>query len=132
MSIASPITLDDVAGNAKSFQRLSTTAAGSDWIRTDTNLTEPVKMAIKHTVSGSGANAVDRHLIQVTLVKVDAAGIPRTVVVNLTIQRPRSASVSDTNVKDAVAHVANLITDNQLSAGITATTNLADLFIGVM
>lgn len=132
MSISSPLTLDDVGGNARTFQRLSTTAAGSDWIRTDTNLTEPIRMAIKHTTSGSGAKQTDRHLVQVALTKVDAAGIPQVCVVNLTIQRPRSAAISNTNVKDVVAHVVAVLTDNQLTSGFAATTNLDDIFIGVM
>lgn len=132
MSIASPLTLDDAAGNAKSFQRLSTVAGGSDWIRTDTNLNEPVRLAIKHTQSGSGSNIVDRHLVQLTMTKIDGAGLPRTVTVNLTIQFPRTSAISNANVKDIVAHAVNAVTDNQLSSGITASTNLDDLFIGVM
>jgi hypothetical protein len=132
MSISSPLTLDDYSGDAMTFQRLSTVAGGSEWIRSDSNLTEPIRMAIRHSVQGSGVNTVDRHLVQFSLTKLDSAGVPRTATVNLTVSFPRSAAISTTNVKDIVAHAVNAVTDNQLTSGITASTSLDDLFIGVM
>lgn len=132
MSITSPLTLDDVAGNAKTFQRLSTVADSSKWIRTDTTAAEPIHLTIGHNVQGSGTNAADRHLVRLVATKLDGAGIPRTVVINTTITRPRSSAISDTFVKDLVAHLVAVLTDNQLTSGFVASTNLNDLFIGVM
>lgn len=132
MSIASPLTLDDSAGTAKTFTRLFTTATESTWIQSDTNLTEPVRLKIRHESTGSGSNVIDRHNVNYTHTEVDAAGVPRTLTLNFTVQVPRSSAFSNTDVEKGVMKMINFLADQIDVDGHSNWTNLADLLIGVM
>lgn len=132
MSISSPLTMDDSAGAAKTFTRLFTTASESVWHRSDSNLTEPVRLKLRHEQTGSGANVIDRHNVNLTQVEVDSGGTPRTLTLNFTVQVPRSSAFSNTDVEKLVMQMINFLADQIDTDGYTNWTNLNDLLIGVM
>lgn len=106
MSFSSDVTLDKANGASVPFARIGSDINTCRYIDTDTNLSEPITLEIKHATSGSNGSVVDRHLVSFKQV-VAATPVPQTLVVNFTIQTPRHAAITDQMVYD---RVANLIT----------------------
>jgi len=124
------IALDGATGTEATFKLISQSAGESTRIASTTTLAEPKLLAVKHTVSGKGAAAVDRHLVQLSLTKNDGNGLPKVCVVNLTIAVPRS-TITTAEVKDLVAYCTDFISDGGFSgSGFAGTTILDGLLIG--
>lgn len=124
------IALDGATGTESTFKLISQNSGESTRIDSSTTLAEPKLMTIKHTVTGKGAAAVDRHLVQFALTKNDASGMPKTAVVNFTIAVPRS-TITTADVKDLAAHAVDFISDGGFSgAGFAGVLNLNGLLIG--
>lgn len=130
MAFSSSILLDDASGDEVTYKLIKTDGTGTDRIDPATSLTEPGKMSIRHSVSGAGADAVDRHLVQFTRT-VLSTGKPRTLTVNLTIACPRDSVITSTMIYDSVANLVDFIADGGFTgSGLAGTTNLASLLLG--
>lgn len=71
------------------FNLIGLNAQDSKRVCTNSILGQPLTLAVKHTASGGRGNEVDRHLVQISQVIKDGAGIARTATVNLTVTVPR-------------------------------------------
>lgn len=107
--LATTLTLADAAAANKSFVQNKLDSTGSDRIDTTTTLAAPRLMSIRHTTTGKGATAVDRHLIQFVHNEVDSNGVPVAVVVNTTVQVPRSSTISRAEIDDLLAFTKNFL-----------------------
>lgn len=129
MAFTDDLVLDDVSGDDVTYRLVSRDGNGSRRIDIATNLAQPAHLAIRHSVNGSGASAIDRHLVQFTRTLNDAAGIPRTLTVNLTVAVPRNAIITDQIVKDQLANLVDLVTDGAV-ASLATTNNISSLLRG--
>jgi hypothetical protein len=125
MSLTDTLTLDGASGVEASFVLQGRDNQGSRRIDSASTLTEPRLLTVKHSKTGTGANAIDRHLIQFTRTELDAATIPRTATVNLTIAVPQSSVFSAAEIQDMVAYLVDLISDGGFTgSGFAGVTNL--------
>lgn len=123
MAFTSDLVLDDVSGDDVTYRLVSTDAGGSKRIDIATNLTAPAFLAIRHSTSGKGADAVDRHLVQFTRTVADSEGTPRTLTVNFTLAVPRSSVITATIIEDQVANLLDLL----MSGGLTTLASVANI-----
>lgn len=131
MSFTDTLTLDNATGVDTVYALITRDNTGTKRLNTATSLTEPDNLVIKHSSSGVGANAIDRHLIQFSRTNVDAVGVPRTAIVNFTIAQPRSAALTNAEVIDLVSNLIDLISDGTFSgSGIGGTVALTQLLRG--
>jgi len=130
MNFTTDIILDDADGTDVTYGRVGSLQNGSKWIDKATTLTAPGLMNILHNVTGKGADAVDRHLVQMTRTLADAAGVPRTLTLNFTLAVPRSAVMTSQVVYDQVACLLDFLTDQALTAGLADTDCIAALLRG--
>lgn len=124
MAFADPLSLENAFNAANSFVRTNQDAKGSSFIDSASTPTEPRGLVIRHQVSGKGAEAVDRHLVQAYYTKLDAETIPRTGIVNVTLAMPRNAVITNTIMYNLVSNLIDLLTAQQwagLQAGMTTT-----------
>lgn len=129
MAFTDDIVLDDVSGDDVTYRLVSRDGQGARRIDIATDLTQPAHMAIRHSTAGSGADAVDRHLVQFTRTINDSAGTPRTLTVNLTVAVPRNAAISTTIVKDQLANLVDLLSDGAVTT-LASTNNISSLLRG--
>jgi hypothetical protein len=128
MSLSDTLTLDNATGTEVVYALQGRDNSGSRRIDQASTLTAPNNLVIKHSRTGNGANAVDRHLVQFTRTELDALGLARTAVVNLTIAVPQSTVFSSTEVLDMVGNLVDLISDGGFSgSGFAGTTVLTQL-----
>lgn len=125
-------TLDARDGTDQTFALVGSDSSSSTRIDTASTLSEPKKLIVKHSVSGSGANAVDRHLIQASQRKLDTGGLPRDAVVNMTIAVPRNTVITTAMVDDLVSNIISLLANHAFSAttGLTNDTVIQQLLRG--
>jgi hypothetical protein len=128
LSLASDLVLDDVSGDDVTYRLVSNDSSGSRRIDLATNLQNPGLLVIKHSVSGKGTSAVDRHLVQITRTMSSTPG-PVTLTVNFTMSIPRAVEVTSTIVKDAVANLIDFLADGQITS-LATTANLDALMRG--
>lgn len=121
-------TLDDASGDDVVYALISQDGTGTRRIDTASNLAFPGTLSIKHSVNGTGAQAVDRHLVQLSRV-VEATSGPKTLVCNFTISVPRDTAVTNQLVFDAVANIIDFLVDGGLATPMGAT-NLTALLRG--
>lgn len=121
-------TLDDASGDDVVFTLVSQDGTGTRRLDVASNLAFPGLLVIKHSVNGSGANAVDRHLVQVSRT-VDATSGPKTAVVNFTLSIPRDTAITNQIVLDMVANLVDFVVDGGLATPL-AGTNIASLLRG--
>jgi hypothetical protein len=124
MAFSSDLVLDDASGDDITYRLTGTTANGSKRIDIATTLAAPAFLNINHAVSGKGADAVDRHLVQFQRTIVDSAGTPRTLTVNFTVAAPRSSAITSTVIKDQINNLLDLMSDGALTT--LATSNNID------
>jgi hypothetical protein len=128
MSLTDTLTLDNSSGTEATFSLQGRDNQGSRRIDTASTLTEPRSLIIKHSKTGNGVNAIDRHLIQFSRTELDSATVPRTAIVNLTMAVPQSAVFSSSEIKDMVAYLVDLVSDGGFSgSGFAGTTALDQL-----
>lgn len=129
MAFTSDLVLDDVSGDDVTYRLTSTDAGGSKRIDIATTLQEPAFLSIRHSLTGKGADAVDRHLVQFTRTKTDANGIPRTLTVNFTMAVPRSSVITAALVADQVQNLLDLLSSGALTT-LASTANIDSLLRG--
>lgn len=93
--------------------------------RTDANPGTPKTLVVKHSTTGSKADIVDRHLVQISDTVKDSVGVLRTAVVNLTIAVPRDG-FTNAAVRGMVDRLVSLLTtvpaNLDVSASVSALT----------
>lgn len=131
MSFTDTLTLDDASGDATTYVLLSQDATGTRRLNSASTSAEPSALVIKHSSSGSGVNAVDRHLVQFSITKLDANDIPRSGIVNFTLAVPRATVITSAMIIDLVSNLIDLIADGGFSdTGIGGTVALTQLLRG--
>jgi len=123
------LTLDDKSGDDVVYRLFRSDATGTQRIDVATNLAEPALLVIKHSTSGKGVDAVDRHLVQFTETQIDASGKSVTLTLNFTLSVPRNVAITSQMVYDRVCNLADFLTDGQI-ASVTTTANLDALLRG--
>lgn len=125
-------TLDGRAGADQTFTLLGADNTGSTRLDTASTLTEPKRLNIKHSSSGQGAAAIDRHLIQTSNTKLNTAGVARTATVNLTIAVPRDTVITAAIVEDLISNIISLMSGGAFSTttGLTSNANITALLRG--
>jgi hypothetical protein len=128
MSLSDTLTLDNATGTESTFALQGRDSSGARRIDTASTLSEPQSLVIKHSRSGQGLNAVDRHLVQVAKTELDSNGIARTAIVNFTMAVPQSTVFTSTEILNMAGFLVDLITDGGWSgAGFAGTTALTQL-----
>jgi len=129
--LANTITLDDASGDETDYILISQDSGGSIRRHSIDSLAEPGFLNIKHSVSGAGADAVDRHLVQFTRTLLSTSGKARTGIVNLTINFPRDAVVTQQIMIDLVANLVDLVSDGGFTVtGMAGTNNIVAVLRG--
>jgi len=77
-------------------------------------------LRIKHSTTGKGLDAVDRHLVQIARTEA-SDGSSATAIANFTITVPRSSLITNQIVKDMVANVLDFLSDGALTTPWSAT-----------
>lgn len=129
MAFADDLVLDDASGDDVTYRLVSRDGNGARRIDIGTDLISPAHCTIRHSVSGSGAKAVDRHLVQFTRTVVGSDGMPYVLTTNFTQSVPRNAAVTPTMVKDQVTNLADLLTDGAI-ASLATSNNISSLLRG--
>jgi len=131
MSFTDTLTLDNASGTEATFALIARDSTGTVRRNTATTNAEPELLSVRHSVSGKGADAVDRHLFQVVRTELDAGGKARQATVNLTISHPRATVITDAEVFNMVAYIVDHLTDGGFSgSGMAGTTALTQLLRG--
>lgn len=125
-------TLDARDGSDQTFALLGADSVSSKRIDTASTTSEPRILNVKHSASGSGAAAIDRHLVQCASTKLNSAGVPRTATVNLTIAVPRDSVITAAIVQDCIANIVSLICNHAFSTttGFTNTDVIQQILRG--
>jgi hypothetical protein len=128
MSFASTLTLDDASGDDISYVLVKTNGDGTSRIDSASTLALPQVLNIKHSVTGKGVDAVDRHLVQISK-SVSATPANVQVIGNFTLAVPRNIAVTNEMVYDVISNIMDLL----MSGGFTTlatTTNVDALLRG--
>jgi hypothetical protein len=120
-------TLDDASGDDITYVLVKQDGTGSVRLNSATTLALPENLSIKHSVSGKGSAAVDRHLVQIVKT-ISASPEPVVLTVNFTLAVPRNSAVTSQIVYDAIAPLIDFL----MSGGLTTltTTNIDGLLRG--
>lgn len=120
-------TLDDASGDDVVYSLVSQDGTGTKRIDLASNLAAPCYLSIKHSSSGKGSAAVDRHLVQIAKT-IDSTPDPVTLIANFTLAVPRDSVVTNQIVYDVVANLIDFL----MTGGLTTltTTNIAGLLLG--
>jgi hypothetical protein len=120
------LILDDASGDDVTYVLNKQDGTGSERMDQASTLAEPSVLRIKHSVTGKGSDAVDRHLVQIAKTEADSTS-SATAVVNFTISVPRSSLITSAMVYDLVANLLDFL----MAGGLTTltTTNLAKLLL---
>lgn len=110
MALSGSLSLNNNAAAAKTFVTNESKGQRVQRIRNDTTSATPCLLVIDHSTQGKGADATNRHLMQVTHTVNDLNGIPRTVIVNLTVTIPVALNTGVDMAKDAVSFIVDLVT----------------------
>jgi hypothetical protein len=130
MAFSDTQTLDDQSGDELSFVLTRRDALTSSRIDSSTTLGLPCLLNIKHSTSGSGKTAIDRHLVQITKT-VDATPNPVDLVINFTLAVPRDSAVTKQIIYDAVSPLLDfLLVPSTYNGPLTSTTNIDALLRG--
>lgn len=121
--------LDDQDGTDITFELVSQAADGTVRLDGASTLTQPRKLVIKHSVSGKGSAAVDRHLVQLTETVVSGAD-SATGTVNLTFAMPRNPLITEAKMYDLASLLLDFITGGSAITPPTPTTNIQKLLRG--
>jgi hypothetical protein len=130
MSFSDTQTLDDQSGDDLTFVLISRDGTGTTRLDNATTLALPGKLVIKHSTSGKGSSAIDRHLVQVTKT-VDATPAPVDLVINFTLAVPRVSAVTPQIIWDAVSPLLDfLLVPGTYNGPLSATTTIDALLRG--
>lgn len=126
---ASDLVLDDQSGDDITYRLTSQDGSGSRRIDVSTNLTSPAFLNIRHSVTGKGADAVDRHLVQFVRTVQTSAGKALTLTTNFTVAVPRDPAVTIQMVKDQITNLVDLLSDGAI-ASLATMANVESLLRG--
>jgi hypothetical protein len=126
---ADTLVIDTADGSDVTYKRRSTSSSSSEYIDAASTASAPGLLAIKHTSTGKGNAAIDRHLVQFTRTVVDVNGNPYTTTVNFTVAVPRASAVTATVVKNLVANAIDFLADLSI-ASLATTANIESLLQG--
>lgn len=120
-------TLDDASGDDVVYSLIRQDGTGTARIDTASTAALPSVLSIKHSSSGKGKEAVDRHLVQIAKV-IDATPEPVTLTCNFTLAVPRNSAVTNQIVYDVVANILDFLASGGIAT--LTTTNIQGLLIG--
>jgi hypothetical protein len=130
LAFTDELVLDDADGTDVTYRLRSRDLNGSQRIDISTNAQNPGLLAIRHSSTGKGLDAVDRHLVSLTRTLTDTVGKQVTLTVNFTMAVPRNSVITNQIVYDAVGNILDLLTDGALTAGLSDTDAIASLLRG--
>jgi len=130
MTFSDDLVLDDADGTDITYRLTSRDGNGSKRIDIATDLRNPGLLRISHSVSGKGADAIDRHLVQLTRTLTNTVGIQRTLTANFTLAVPRDTVITNQIVYDAVANILDLLSDGGLTTALSDTDAVQSLLRG--
>jgi hypothetical protein len=133
MAFADTQSFENAFNAANSFVRTKQDATGSEWLDTaNSTPSEPRGFRLKHSTSGKGVDAIDRHLIQFYQTKLDSLGVPRTGVINVTLSFPRATVITSTIMYNIIANTIDLLMAGVFATSVTSltTTNVDKLLRG--
>jgi hypothetical protein len=115
-----PTAPTPATGSEVEFVSNNTYPGGTDRLNSATSLSDPEKLVIKHSVSGSekGGNLVDRHLVSFSRVERDEDGKAHQCTVNVTIAVPRNGLFSTAEVTRQLALASNFLHTSGITAAI--------------
>lgn len=121
------IVVDDASGDDISYALVNQDATGSRRLDVASTLAAPGLLSIKHSVSGKGKAAVDRHLVQLSRT-ITSSPQDAVLIANFTLAVPRDTVVTAQIVYDTVANIFDFL----MSGGLTTltTTNIDALLRG--
>jgi hypothetical protein len=120
------LVLDDASGDDVTYVLNKQDGTGSERMDQASTLAEPAVLRIKHSVTGKGSAAVDRHLVQIARTEADSSS-SATAIVNMTLTVPRSSLITNQIVYDMVANLLDFVMAGGLST--LTTTNIAKLLL---
>lgn len=120
------LTLDDASGDDVVYVLNKQDGTGSERMDQASTLAEPSVLRIKHSVTGKGSDAVDRHLVQIAKTE-SADGSSATAIVNFTMTVPRSSLITAAMLYDMTANLLDFLQAGGLAT--LTTTNLAKLLL---
>lgn len=123
------LVLDNAEGTDVTFNLQAYLPDGARRIDITSTPTEPRLLEIRHSTSGKGSSAVDRHLISSSVTKRNGAGVPQKGVVNLTFTVPQDVIITQSDIKNALAAILDVIFDGTMTS-YTSTTNLSAILRG--
>jgi len=123
------IVLDDVSGDDSTYRLVSQDSTGSRRIDIATTLSLPATLSVKHSVSGKGADTVDRHLVQFVRTYQDAAGKSVQLVTNFTVAAPRNSAVTAAVVADEICRLIDFLSSGGVTT-LASTANIESLLRG--
>jgi len=120
------LTLDDASGDDVVYVLNKQDGTGSERMDQASSLAEPAVLRIKHSVTGKGLDAVDRHLVQIARTEA-SDGSSATAIVNFTVTVPRSSLITSQIIFDMTANLLDFL----MAGGLTTltTTNVAKLLL---
>jgi len=120
------LALDDASGDDVTYVLNKQDGTGSERMDQASTLAAPAVLRIKHSVTGKGKDAVDRHLVQIARTMADSTH-SATLVGNFTLNVPRDSLMTNQIVYDLVANLLDFI----MAGGLTTltTTNVAKLLL---
>jgi hypothetical protein len=122
MALSSTITLDDASGDDVVFVLTKTNGDGTTRIDQTATLSLPHLLNVKHSTTGKGVDAVDRHLIQIVK-SVSATPADVQVVANFTLAVPRNVAVTSAIIYDVIANICDFLMSGGLTT-LASTTNI--------
>lgn len=129
MSLAETITLDKADGTDVVYKRTRSISDGSQYIDSATTLAQPGQLTFRHSVTGKGSEAVDRHLIQFSKTVLNSVGVARVLTCNFTLSVPRDSAITAVMCHDVVSNLIDFLDDAALT-GLPAVVNLTALLRG--
>lgn len=114
----------DVA-KVRTFKLVKYLPDGAYRLTSDSSLSEPHAITVRHSTSGSNGALTDRHLIQNTWTKLNSAGKALTGIVNVTFTMPRDPVFTVELLQEMFEEIASVLVSSAMlnasyQSGVTA------------
>lgn len=132
MALSDTLTLENAFNANNTFVKTKQDLTGSNYIDSASSAAEPRFLNFKHSATGKGMDAVDRHLIQFGYTKLDTENVPRLGQVNTTLVVPRSTIITPTIMYNLIANLVDFLMAGVFASSVTSltTTNVDKIFRG--
>ena len=107
MAYASTLVLKNAAAANVTFVRLSSDKDKVTYADQASALSTPSMITIGHQMS-TAPNGVDRHLVKISITKLDALSAQKTLTLNCSFSVPRTG-ITRTEVNDAIAELKEFL-----------------------